>query len=45
MNRISVKAENLRKAVEIFMKLREKYPTRSIEVFVVSNNDRSGDNN
>lgn len=45
MSRISLKADNLRKAVEIFKELREKYPTRSIEVFLVSDNAGSSDNN
>lgn len=39
--RISVKADNLRRAVEIFRELKEKYPIRSIEVFVVSDDDGS----
>ena len=43
--RISIKADNLRRAVEIFKELREKYPMRSIEVFVVSDNDGSHHHN
>jgi len=45
MSKISVRAENLRKAAEIFKELREKYPMRSIEVFVVRENDGRSDNN
>jgi len=44
MSKISVRAENLRKAAEIFKELREKYPMRSIEVFVVGEDGRSDNN-